>query len=127
MNQIAANKIMAWISLARFSFLGPTAFASESPGNPLPPQQELATLHFSDENITAELVASEPDVVAPVAIAWDAEGRLFVAEMTDYPSGPVSGRIRLLEDRDGDGAYEHATIFATNLGFPNGVMAWKQG
>lgn len=64
---------------------------------------------------------------APVAVAWDADGRMFVAEMTDYPSGPVSGRIRLLEDRDGDGRYEHSIIFATNLAFPNGVMPWKNG
>jgi putative membrane-bound dehydrogenase-like protein len=82
---------------------------------------------FADGNLTAELVASEPDVVAPVAIAWDADGRLFVAEMTDYPSGPVSGRIRMLEDRDRDGRYEHATVFADKIAFPNGVMPWNGG
>jgi hypothetical protein len=74
---------------------------------------------------TVELIAAEPD--ARRGHAWDADGRMFVAEMTDYPSGPVNGRIRLLEDRNGDGRYEHATIFATNLAFPNGVMPWKNG
>ncbi|HKI20743.1 MAG TPA: PVC-type heme-binding CxxCH protein, partial [Isosphaeraceae bacterium] len=29
---------------------------------------------------------------------------------------------RRLEDRDGDGRYEHATVFAEGLPFPNGVM-----
>ncbi|HKI71623.1 MAG TPA: PVC-type heme-binding CxxCH protein, partial [Verrucomicrobiae bacterium] len=87
----------------------------------------MATFQFADPNLTADLVASEPDIVAPVALAWDADGRLFVAEMTDYPSGPVSGRIRMLEDRDGDGRYERATVFADKIAFPNGVMPWNGG
>jgi putative membrane-bound dehydrogenase-like protein len=87
----------------------------------------MDTFQFADENLTAELVASEPDIVAPVAMAWDADGRLFVAEMTDYPSGPVSGRIRMLEDRDGDGRYEHAVVFADTIAFPNGVLPWNGG
>src|ERR1051325_4855670 len=79
-----------------------------------PPQQEMETFRFADSQLTIELVAAEPDVVSPVAIAWDADGRMFVAEMSDYPTGPKGGRIRMLEDRDGDGRYERATIFATN-------------
>src|SRR6266516_6393063 len=101
--------------------------AAETSSQPLPPQQELATFHFSAPSLAAELVAAEPDVVAPVAIAWDADGRLFVAEITDYPSGPVSGRIRMLEDRDGDGHCEHAVVFADKIAFPNGVMLWNGG
>ena len=95
--------------------------------SPLSPEEERATFQLADTNLIVELVAAEPDVRAPVAVAWDADGRMFVAEMTDYPSGPVNGRIRLLEDRDGDGRYERSTIFATNLAFPNGVMPWKNG
>src|SRR5213082_2546156 len=114
-------------ALATCSFFAATAIADESSKSPLSPQQELTTFHFADPNLTAELVASEPDIVAPVAIAWDADGRLFVAEMTDYPSGPVSGRIRMLQDRDGDGRYGHATIFADKIAFPNGVMPWNGG
>src|SRR6266404_194553 len=127
MNRIAAIQILGWISLAGFWFPGATAIAAGPSGSPLAPHEELTTFHFADSNLIADLVASEPDVVAPVAIAWDADGRLFVAEMTDYPSGPVSGRIRMLEDRDGDGRYERATIFADKIAFPNGVMAWNGG
>ena len=61
-------------------------------------------------------------MTSPVAIAWDEDGRLYVAEMIDYPTATATGRIRRLEDRDGDGRYEHATIFADGLPFPNGVM-----
>src|SRR5688572_30018891 len=110
-------------SITAFSLSG----ASSASNAPLAPDNELATFHFADENLTAELVAAEPDIVAPVAMAWDADGRLYVAEMTDYPSGPVSGRIRMLEDRDGDGRYEHAVVFADKIAFPNGVLPWKGG
>src|SRR5213595_3468632 len=110
-------------------FLGAalSALAVSAADPPLSPDRELATFHFADSSLTADLVAAEPDAVAPVAIAWDADGRLFVAEMTDYPSGPVSGRIRMLEDRDGDGRYECATVFADKIAFPNGVMPWNAG
>ena len=107
--------------------MGGNGFAAGPSDSPQAPHGELTTFHFADSNLIADLVASEPDVVAPVAIAWDADGRLFVAEMTDYPSGPVSGRIRLLEDRDGDGRYERATVFADHIAFPNGVMPWNGG
>src|SRR6266571_4331577 len=127
MNRIAAIQILGWISLAGFWFPGAAAIAEGPSDSPLAPHEELTTFHFADSSLIADLVAGEPDVVAPVAISWDADGRLFVAEMTDYPSGPVSGRIRMLEDRDGDGRYERATVFADKIAFPNGVMPWNGG
>ena len=77
---------------------------------------------LADPALTIELVAAEPEVASPVAIAWDEDGRLYVAEMLDYPDAKTSGRIRMLEDRDGDGRYEHATVFVDGLPFPNGVL-----
>jgi putative membrane-bound dehydrogenase-like protein len=77
---------------------------------------------LADPDLTIELVASEPEVTSPVAIAWDEDGRLYVAEMNDYPTAHAAGRIRRLEDRNGDGRYEHATAFADGLPFPNGVL-----
>lgn len=101
--------------------------ADEIRQTPLSPADEAATFVFADERLTAELVASEPQLDSPVAISWDADGRMYVAEMIDYPVGPTAGRIRLLEDRDHDGRYEHATVFAEGLRFPNGVLAAKGG
>lgn len=98
-----------------------------APASPLTPPEELASFQFADPQLTIECVAHEPEVVSPVAIAWDADGRLFIAEMSDYPNSPEKGRIKLLEDRDGDGQYERATIFAGELPFPNGVLPWKGG
>ncbi len=52
---------------------------------------------------------------------------MYVAEMIDYPLGPASGQVRQLQDRDGDGRYETATVFADKLQFPNGVLAARGG
>src|SRR5487761_1071262 len=93
----------------------------------LAPREEAATFEFADERLSAELAAAEPEIDSPVAVAWDADGRLYVAEMSDYPVGPTKGRIRLLSDRDGDGRYEHATVFAEELNFPNGVVCCRGG
>src|SRR5262249_19609975 len=39
----------------------------------------------------------------------------------------TSGRVRRLEDRDGDGFYETATTVVDGLRFPTGVTPWKGG
>ena len=74
-----------------------------------------------------ELVAAEPDVADPVAIAFDARGRLWVAEMADYPVERTGGRVRLLEDRDRDGRFEASTLFAGGIPFPAGVLPFREG
>ena len=68
-----------WISLAACLFTSASVVAAVSSESPLSPQQERATFHFADDNLTAEVVTAEPDIVAPVAMAWDAEiGRAHV-------------------------------------------------
>src|SRR5689334_24155991 len=87
--------------------------AADKRSGPLSPREEQASFRVP-KGFRVELVACEPEVVDPVAMAFDEDGRIFVAEMHGYngPTPPMkvaSGRIRLLEDRDGDGYYEHAT------------------
>lgn len=82
--------------------------------------------------LEVELVAAEPLVTSPVAIDWDAQGRLWVCEMYDYPTGAgknwePGGRIRVLTDTDGDGTYDKAEIFLDKLPFPTGVTVWGGG
>jgi putative membrane-bound dehydrogenase-like protein len=99
---------------------------------PLSPKEELATFHLP-KGFKAQLVAAEPDIVDPVAIAFDEEGRLFVAEMRGYPNGGVatgqiaSGTIKMLEDPDENGVYRKCTTFADGLRFPTSVMPYKGG
>jgi putative membrane-bound dehydrogenase-like protein len=107
----------------------PTALSN---GGPRSPREELATFRVP-KGFHVELVACEPDVVDPVAMAFDEDGRLYVAEMRGYPNAGVatgfvtSGRIKRLEDRDGDGYFETSTIYADNLRFPTAVMPWRGG
>ena len=72
---------------------------------------EQATFALADANLTIDLVAAEPDVISPVAMCWDADGAMYVAEMRDYPVGPAAGAIRRLVDADGDGRYERGDDF----------------
>ncbi|WP_337174017.1 PVC-type heme-binding CxxCH protein [Paludisphaera sp.] len=88
-----------------------------------------------------ELIAAEPLVLDPVAAAYDEDGRLYVVEMSDYPHveaendvpfkentlDPPLGRLKLLEDRDGDGRFDAATIVADRLSWPTGLAIWKGG
>ncbi|MSU37044.1 MAG: c-type cytochrome [Pedosphaera sp.] len=94
---------------------------------PASPADELASFVLADSALTIELVAAEPNIVSPVAIAWDARGRMFIAEMRDYPNAATGGSIRILEDRDSDGDFEHTTPYASGLSFPNGVLPWNDG
>lgn len=94
---------------------------------PVSPEEEKASFVLADPDIRMDLVASEPDVVSPVAMAWGPDGELFVAEMPGYPLRENSGRIKLLSDSDRDGRYHLRSVFADGLQFPNSVMPYRDG
>jgi putative membrane-bound dehydrogenase-like protein len=106
--------------------------AGDQPGaKPLSPQQSGALLRTKPD-FAVELLAAEPLVTDPVAIDFGADGRLWVAEMHDYPSGLTGdyapgGRVRLLTDVDGDGRYDASSVFLDGIPFPTGVTAWRRG
>ncbi len=74
-----------------------------------------------------ELFVSEPELGGkPIAMSWDARGRLWVAETYDYPNElqpPESGRdrIRICEDTDADGRADRFTVFAEKLSIPTSI------
>ena len=95
------------------------------------PQESLACFKLRP-GFHVELAAAEPEVVDPVAFDWDAQGRLWVVEMRDYPlgidgKGQPGGVVKCLTDSDGDGRWEKATVFAEGLRFPTGVFPWRDG
>jgi putative membrane-bound dehydrogenase-like protein len=98
--------------------------------SPLTPGQALAEFKIRP-GLKLELVAAEPDVQSPVAAAFDENGFLYVVEMLDYPvfdkSKPPQGRVKRLEDKDGDGRYETAVVYAEELLMAQGVLPWKGG
>src|SRR6266567_3249855 len=91
----------------------------------LSPQAELKSLHVNG-GFTIELFASEPEVMSPVEMVFDENGRIYVAEMLDYPADPPPGkparsRIRLLET-DGQGKITRSSVFADHVLEVSGIM-----
>ena len=82
-----------------------------------------------EEGFNLDLVAAEPLLVAPVAMSFDDEGRIWVTEMPGYMSNmegndeqELNGSIKILEDRDGDGMMDHTTIFLDSLVLPRALV-----
>jgi putative membrane-bound dehydrogenase-like protein len=128
---VAALALLAATSAARS--------AADPQAGPRSPEESQACFELVPGHVV-ELVAAEPLVFDPVAICWDAHGRLHVAEMSDYPRGgdpedaaPAEprraggGRIVVLDDTDGDGRLDRRTILAEGLAYPNGLMPWRDG
>ena len=95
------------------------------------PEASLKSIQLQP-GFQAEIVAAEPLVQDPIAFAWGADGKVWVVEMSDYPlgvdgNGKPGGRIKILQDTNGDGHYTKATVFLDNLPFPTGVMPWGKG
>lgn len=73
----------------------------------------------------AELIAAEPDLHQPIAMAFDDRGRIWVAEAFSYPNKQPEGkgkdRILIFEDKDGDGVYETKKTFIEGLNLVSGL------
>jgi putative membrane-bound dehydrogenase-like protein len=98
---------------------------------------------------TASVVAEEPLISKPIAIQWDGNGRLWVAETPEYPNGrrPLSGpawketgvlepgnydrpardSISFLEDSNGDGLMDKKHVFFTGLELVTGFCFHEDG
>ena len=94
----------------------------------LSPEQSLKTFNLP-AGYHLELVASEPMIKEPVAIAWDGNARMYVAEMLTYMQDadatgeqrPVS-RVLLLEDIDNDGKMDKSSVFIDSLLLPRMIL-----
>lgn len=103
------------------------------PAPVLSPQEALADLEV-EEDFTVELVAAEPLIEDPVALAFDGNGAIWVVEMRGYmgdldgkgEEDPV-GRIVVLQDLDGDGFFEHAIPFLEGLVMPRAISIVEGG
>lgn len=102
--------------------------------SPLSTDEALKSFVLASPDLKIELAAAEPEVVDPVAIAFGNDGAMWVVEMRDYPYGPKSGsgekprsQIKRLLDKNQDGRFESATVFASEILFPTGVLPWRDG
>lgn len=102
---------------------------SKPPGPPLSPEAALAKMTVPS-GFHVELVAAEPDLMNPVAMAFDERGRIWVTESFEYPRhepGPGRDRIKILEDTTGDGRIDSVKIFADGLNIPSGIAVGHGG
>lgn len=79
-----------------------------------------------------QLVAAEPQIQKPLNMAFDARGRLWITDTTEYPYAlppgtPGRDSIKILEDADGDGRAERITTFAGDLNIPIGIYPHRGG
>lgn len=104
-------------------------FITDNPDpKPLRPEESIKKIQLPP-GYHVELVASEPMVQEPVAIAWDGNGRMYVVQMNTYMKDanateeyePTS-RIMLLEDTNADGKMDKFSIFIDSLILPRTVL-----
>ena len=99
---------------------------------PLSPEESMKRIQL-DGNYEVQLVAAEPLVLDPVEATWDAQGRMYVADMRDYPLGPPNpgdpwlSRIQLLTDENGDGRMDKAVTFADHMDNVQGLLPYNGG
>lgn len=104
------------------------AFDSSPTPAYLSPEESMGKIYLP-EGYHLELVASEPMIKEPVAIAWDGNAKMYVAEMLTYMQDanaigeqePVS-RISLLEDTDHDGKMDKNSVFIDSLLLPRMIQ-----
>jgi len=97
---------------------------------PRSPDETLKALEI-EPGWEISLVASEPLVFDPVAVAFDQNGHLYAVEYSDYPIG-IAGqgflsKVVYLEDTNGDGKLDERHVFADNLDFAHSLMAYREG
>ncbi len=87
-----------------------------------------------EDGLEVQLVASEPLVIAPVALTFDKKGRMWVVEMTGYMpdtlgtgESAMDGKIVILEDTNGDGRMDHRTVFMDSLVLPRSIALIENG
>ena len=92
------------------------------------PEESMAMIEMQP-GYRLELVAAEPDVQEPAAMAWDGDGKLYVAELNTYMQdidgknqhNPIC-RVVLLEDTDGDGNMDKRSVFVDKLCLPRMIQ-----
>lgn len=111
----------------------PLSFGVSAAEGP-PTVAQALKLFQIEKSASIEIAAAEPHLRDPVAMCFDAKGRMLVVESPGYPflpgdgkAVPTLGRVALLEDADGDGRFEKRTTFAEGFTFPNGILPWKGG
>ncbi len=107
--------LLPLLATSAFAADFPKPFNSEK-GDPMSAEEAAATMQLPP-GFKCVVFAAEPDVQQPIAMTWDAKGRLWVAENYTYAENParwdtkLRDRIIILEDKDGDGKHDGRKVF----------------
>ncbi len=99
---------------------------------PTPPEAAVETFKLRT-GFRIELVASEPLLRDPVAIDFDENGRMFIAEFSQYneryagDESKAMGAIKMLEDTNGDGLFDKSTAYVESISYPSAVTCYDGG
>ncbi|HJT30529.1 MAG TPA: PVC-type heme-binding CxxCH protein [Pirellulales bacterium] len=106
----------ACLKLCLTLFVVLSAIAASAQDAPVPLHEAAGRMKLP-EGFSATLFAGEPDVVQPIAFAFDDRGRLWVVECLSYPDWqtdpniPGHDRVLVFDDRDGDGRFDERKVF----------------
>lgn len=99
-------------------------------GGPVRPADADTTIQVHPE-FDLSLVSAEPDLVNPIDFAFDARGRIWVAETPEYPQvrdeDDPKDRISILEDTDGDGRVDEKRVFYEGLSLVTSLALYEDG
>ncbi len=127
--------VAAWCSLliARGNAAEPQTAAVKAADDPSATASGFTPQKLAvPEGFTVEIAAAPPLVQHPTFATFDDRGRLFVCENAGVNltakelEEQLPNSIRLLTDSDGDGRFDHSTVFADRMTFPMGG-AWHDG
>ncbi len=105
----------------------PPLFNTE-PGSPQPVMsaEEAAKSFIVPEGFRVSAFAAEPDVMNPIAMAWDSRGRLWIAENYTYAERTqrfelgLKDRVVIFDNTDGE-HFEKRTVFTDNVQMLTGI------
>jgi mono/diheme cytochrome c family protein len=111
----------------------PNPFAPAPPVLPRSPQETIKATELQP-GYHLELVLSEPEIKEPVAVAFDGDGRMYVAEMRSYMQDidgqgehePIS-RVSVHWSSQHDGVYDQHAVFADKLVLPRILLPLDKG
>src|SRR5213082_2144531 len=109
--------LLLFISFSLRASEFPVPYNSEpDQSGPMPAAEAVAKIRLPP-GFKASVFAAEPDVQNPIALAWDARGRLWVAENYTYAERGTKfdlrlrDRILVFEDKDGAGRFDTRKVF----------------
>lgn len=102
---------------------------SRPPNPAYSPQEALAKMTVPP-GFHVDLVASEPDIINPIAMAFDDRGRIWITQSIEYPrksAGPGKDTIKIIEGIDDHGHATKVTTFVDDLNIPTGIAVGYGG